>query len=282
MAPPSRGSADASTDRPRRRAQDTPDCEDSSAAEAAVESSVWGDSSLSSCTLGSRVKVPIHLRAPHARTASVVGSWNNWGQRYDLARMADSRGPQSDGDFLGLLALPPGRYEFKFVIDGVWQTKEGWPVQHDTHGNLNNILCVDAPGVDASAAPTSCGGSPPSRRHAGRGVMTERSPSGLRRQDLGRSDSYECLDGGGAREDKPNQGRSGLRQLLWGWASAARQPPQTKMEGQSHSVLARPPTPYPYKRRPAQPPRTRDLPGHKSRDPFCRAVDTSPTDSPSF
>ena len=63
-------------------------------------------------------------------------------QRYDLARMDHTRTSQ-DGDFLGLLALPPGRYEFKFVIDGVWQTNEAWPVAKDKRGILNNILEVN-------------------------------------------------------------------------------------------------------------------------------------------
>jgi len=90
---------------------------------------------------GNRIKVPIHLRAPGCKRASLVGSWNSWGQRYDLARMDHTRTSQ-DGDFLGLLALPPGRYEFKFVIDGVWQTNEAWPVAKDKRGILNNILEV--------------------------------------------------------------------------------------------------------------------------------------------
>jgi len=30
--------------------------------------------------LGNRIKVPVHLRAPGCTRASLVGSWNNWGQ----------------------------------------------------------------------------------------------------------------------------------------------------------------------------------------------------------
>ena len=92
--------------------------------------------------LWERVKVPIHLRSPGCRSASIVGSWNDWGQRYDLARMGE--GEIAAGDFVGLLALPPGRYEFKFIIDGKWRTSDGWPVVADSRGILNNVLEVRA------------------------------------------------------------------------------------------------------------------------------------------
>jgi len=108
---------------------------------SAFDSDAENDVTIEGSELGDRVKVPIHLRSPGCNTASIVGSWNNWGQRYDLARMGDSRLGDS-GDFLGLLALPPGRYEFKFILDGVWRTSDGWPVDADSRGILNNILEV--------------------------------------------------------------------------------------------------------------------------------------------
>ena len=98
--------------------------------------------SIGTSELRERVKVPIHLRSPGCRSASIVGSWNDWGQRYDLARMGE--GEIAAGDFVGLLALPPGRYEFKFIIDGKWRTSDGWPVVADSRGILNNILEVRA------------------------------------------------------------------------------------------------------------------------------------------
>lgn len=99
------------------------------------------DVTIEASELGERVKVPIHLRSPGCNAASIVGSWNNWGQRYDLARMGDSRRGDA-GDFLGLLALPPGQYEFKFILDGVWRTSDGWPVVADSRGIVNNVLEV--------------------------------------------------------------------------------------------------------------------------------------------
>ena len=35
-----------------------------------------------------------------------------------------------------------GRYEFKFIIDGVWRTDEAWPVAMDSRGIQNNVLVV--------------------------------------------------------------------------------------------------------------------------------------------
>eukprot|EP00802_Teleaulax_amphioxeia_P010331 Tamp_10357.p1 GENE.Tamp_10357~~Tamp_10357.p1 ORF type:complete len:554 (+),score=69.39 Tamp_10357:205-1662(+) len=111
----------------------TPLSSDSSEEEALLEDSEWA--------LRSKIQVPIHLRAPGCETASLVGSWNRWGKHYELARIRDAHLSKED-EFVGLLALPPGRYEFKFIIDGVWRTDEAWPVAMDSRGIQNNVLVV--------------------------------------------------------------------------------------------------------------------------------------------
>jgi len=54
------------------------------------------------------------LNMPHAHSASVSGSFNNW----DLKRTPMTRDPV-DG-WKATVALPPGRYEYRFVVDGQW------------------------------------------------------------------------------------------------------------------------------------------------------------------
>ena len=46
---------------------------------------------------------------------SVAGEWNGWNAGVDL--LTDEDG---DGIFEGTVLLEPGRYEYKFVVDGNW------------------------------------------------------------------------------------------------------------------------------------------------------------------
>src|SRR5438128_233495 len=54
------------------------------------------------------------LHMPHARSAAVAGSFNNW----DLKRTPMRKDPVAG--WKATLALPPGRYEYRFVVDGQW------------------------------------------------------------------------------------------------------------------------------------------------------------------
>lgn len=54
------------------------------------------------------------LRAPQAKKVSVVGSFNNWDMKA-LPAKKDLKGTWSTK-----LNLRPGRYEYKFVVDGQW------------------------------------------------------------------------------------------------------------------------------------------------------------------
>ena len=52
--------------------------------------------------------------APSAKRVSLAGSFNNWDAR-DLSAKKDSR-----GNWTVKVNLKPGRYEYKFVVDGNW------------------------------------------------------------------------------------------------------------------------------------------------------------------
>lgn len=58
--------------------------------------------------------VEFKFYAPQAKKVSVAGSFNNWSAK-ELAAKKDSK-----GTWLAKASLKPGRYEYKFVVDGNW------------------------------------------------------------------------------------------------------------------------------------------------------------------
>jgi 1,4-alpha-glucan branching enzyme len=54
------------------------------------------------------------LYAPQAKRVSLVGSFNNWNTKR-LSAKKDSR-----GNWIAKVNLKPGRYEYKFFVDGNW------------------------------------------------------------------------------------------------------------------------------------------------------------------
>ena len=61
--------------------------------------------------------------APGAKEVFLVGTFNEWKPGLRPMRR------RSDGKWLAELNLPPGRYEFKFVVDGHWCYEPGFPDQ---------------------------------------------------------------------------------------------------------------------------------------------------------
>jgi len=71
---------------------------------------------------------------PNASEVSVIGDFTGWEKKIPLRRF-------KDGVWRRKVALPgPGRYEYKFFVDGEWQTD---PQNHATvfnpHGTLNSV-----------------------------------------------------------------------------------------------------------------------------------------------
>ena len=59
-------------------------------------------------------RVTFSVYAPHAREVAVAGTFNEW----DPARRPLKREP--DGNWKVAFYLHPGRYEYRFVVDGIW------------------------------------------------------------------------------------------------------------------------------------------------------------------
>jgi 1,4-alpha-glucan branching enzyme len=82
-------------------------------------------------------KVKFRLAAPDANTVTVAGTFNEW----DATRTSLRRG--KDGQWTTKLPLAPGRYEYRFVVDGQWlsdpNAKESVP---NPHGGDNSVVVV--------------------------------------------------------------------------------------------------------------------------------------------
>ncbi|OGV71903.1 MAG: hypothetical protein A3K19_07330 [Lentisphaerae bacterium RIFOXYB12_FULL_65_16] len=75
---------------------------------------------------------------PTAKQVCLVGTFNGWDP--ESRRMAKGR----DGVFRALVNLVPGRYEYKFVIDGFWcydPTAENQTINE--YGTLNSVVKVE-------------------------------------------------------------------------------------------------------------------------------------------
>ena len=77
------------------------------------------------------------LMAPDAQRVSVVGTFNGWNPRAHLLR-----GPDPSGVWSLSLPLPPGRYRYAFVVDGVrWVTDpNALASEADGFGGHNSVL----------------------------------------------------------------------------------------------------------------------------------------------
>ena len=77
---------------------------------------------------------------PGHESVCLAGSFNDW----DPARkpLVDKKG---DGVYRGILMLPPGEYEYKFVVDGKWCIDENNPcLASNDLGTLNSVIKVEA------------------------------------------------------------------------------------------------------------------------------------------
>ncbi len=103
--------------------------------------------------------VCLELTHPTAQEVGIAGSFNDWHPNVTpMIRL-------NDGKWAKELALPPGRYEYRFVVDGEWvddpSARELIP---NSYGTANAVLVVAASKSPVAARPASA--SPATRRQA--------------------------------------------------------------------------------------------------------------------
>ncbi len=68
----------------------------------------------------------------------VAGSFNNWDPTSHPLELN-----QEEGVFRSTITLPEGKYEYKFVVNGVWQMDSNCPLWvPNQHGSLNSVVHV--------------------------------------------------------------------------------------------------------------------------------------------
>ena len=85
-----------------------------------------------------RKRATFRIKADPGSKVYVCGSFNDWNG--DAKEMKDSGGK---GEYTAVLFLPPGRYEYKFVINGEWHIDPAcadWVL--NDFGTLNSVLVV--------------------------------------------------------------------------------------------------------------------------------------------
>ncbi|GMH36951.1 hypothetical protein BSKO_04824 [Bryopsis sp. KO-2023] len=65
---------------------------------------------------------------------AVEGSFDNWTARQTLQR--------SGKNFTVVKLLPPGVYQYKFIVDGEWKYDPNQSAMYDEMGNVNNVMEV--------------------------------------------------------------------------------------------------------------------------------------------
>ena len=89
--------------------------------------------------------VEFSCHAPTAKVVFVAGTFNDW--KPDVMPLHNHL-PNSK--WVGTLALPPGRHEYKFVVDGQWCCEPGTPDESrddvnccaNSFGTMNRVLEV--------------------------------------------------------------------------------------------------------------------------------------------
>lgn len=101
---------------------------------------------------GPPARAAVSTTAPDAKGVFVAGTFNAWNPKsHPLKRTGD-------GQWVLTLDLPPGRYEYKFVIDGEWCFEPGCDKPYDgcpscvanQFGTMNRVLVVEEDAAERS------------------------------------------------------------------------------------------------------------------------------------
>jgi len=80
-------------------------------------------------------EIAIYFYAPLAQSVQIAGSFNSWN--------AGELCKDEQGTWQMTLNLKPGRYEYKYLVDGRWENAQN---EHETvdngQGSLNSVLTV--------------------------------------------------------------------------------------------------------------------------------------------
>ncbi|CAI7813151.1 unnamed protein product [Closterium sp. NIES-53] len=91
---------------------------------------------------------------PAGAEVLLTGDFLNWEVKIPLVKLPN-------GTFSARQKLPPGRYAYKFIVDGVWQHSPDDATISDGAGGFNNTLVIEDPNKNkAEAAPEAAPAAP--------------------------------------------------------------------------------------------------------------------------
>jgi 1,4-alpha-glucan branching enzyme len=98
-------------------------------------------------TSGPTPTVTVQCSAPNAAQVCIAGSFNDWDPICTpLAR-------NGDGQWRTVLDLPPGRYEYRLIADGVWiDPPEAVEMVENPFGSRNAVLHVPSGATSSGTA----------------------------------------------------------------------------------------------------------------------------------
>jgi 1,4-alpha-glucan branching enzyme len=92
-------------------------------------------------------KIEFCVTAAPGSKVSVAGTFNNW----DPAKNPMKDNPDS-GHFKTVIAIPPGKYEYKFIINGSWCVDPNCADRiPNGYGSMNSVICVQAEEANRAA-----------------------------------------------------------------------------------------------------------------------------------
>lgn len=93
------------------------------------------------------MNLTLNLRTPDAdriANVSVMGSWDEWGTRMQMEQVGK-------GQWTATCVVPEGKVRFKFLVDDQWTTGDGYDVEDDGFGGVNNYVFVRELGAAGGA-----------------------------------------------------------------------------------------------------------------------------------
>lgn len=82
-------------------------------------------------------KVAFQLKAPAAKRVLLAGDFNSWDANSIILKKS------KNGAWKTTTTLTPGRYEYKFIVDGEWWTDPMNPdTVQNTYGGINSVKTI--------------------------------------------------------------------------------------------------------------------------------------------
>jgi len=103
--------------------------------------SMRGDCSRDEVIMGNKKseikKTSFSYYAPFSSKVTVAGSFNDWNpETWELTK-------NGKGNWAGKFEIEPGRYEYRFVVDGNWENDQNNnEIVPNSLGTFNNVLVV--------------------------------------------------------------------------------------------------------------------------------------------